>query len=345
MSLLEYYSGQGIYVSWNWSGTAGAVTMAISRSDYGVSGTYTAVDVVDFPEWEYIDVSGYITSYYKFEEKDTLGAVVYTHPIVWGEETLVMASIAYELWGLQTLRIWRERLFMNRDRTNGRTEFINWNLTPAPVLEIGAKQDEENQGMQQLSQTAYITETSEETALDYPDGLKYTVDYNGNVYFWDSGDTPEPIQSYDDVWASYQFKAFTNHEINDAMNQALYGILAQPGVNKGYQNIGQVPVYWGRGIVAGAAAFLLRRLQVKLFNPTLVIPFTTDQRGPEPVTETRNTLLERLSQKSKEYLEEYKEYQKSIPISKYPDIGIITTPEYVLPGGRSRYFSASFKGV
>jgi hypothetical protein len=342
MSLLEYYSGTGIYISWNWSGTAGAVNMRISRSDYGMSGTYNTIDTVASPEWEYIDTTGYIHSYYLLEELDANDIVVYTHPIVWGEEALLRASIIYEIYGLQSLRIWRERLLMNRGRSAGRTEFTNWNLTPEPRIEIGAKNDSENQGMQLLSQIDSITETTEETALDYADGLKYGIDYNGNVYFYKSDGTTQTIQAYDDAWATYQFKAFSHHEINDAMNMALNGILSQPGVCK-YRSLSDIPMYWDRAIIAGASAFLMRRLQVKLFNPTFAIPFTTDQRGPEVVTQQRDSLVEKLSAKSKEYLEEYKEYQKTIPISKYPQISIITQPEYMMPGGRARISRALFK--
>jgi hypothetical protein len=343
-SLLEFYSGNGIYIAWDWSGTAGVNLMKISRSDYGRGGPFEIVDTVEFPEYEYIDQKGNIDSFYLLEEVNSSdeSTILFSHPIKWGEETLLNASIMYEILALQRLRIWRERLFFNRLRTAARAEFIDWNFNPEPVIEINAKEDEQNQGKQQLSMVSTITETTEALMLDYPNGLKYTIDYSGNVFFWDDSGNPQSIRSYDDVWATYQFKAFSNHEINSALYQALRIITAQPGVCK-ITTIADAPFNWDRAIIAGAVGILLRRLYLRFLNPTEAIPFLLDGRSPELASSGRAELMEKISSQSKEYMEEFKEQKELLRIQGYPGIHVITTPEFILPGGRSRVFRAMFK--
>lgn len=343
-SLLEFYSGNGIYIAWDWSGTIGVDTMRISRSDYGRNGPFEEIDTVTFPEFEYIDIDGNIDSFYLLEEinNNDPSTVLYSHPIKWGEETLLNASIIYEILALQRLRIWRERLFFNRLRTSARAEFTDWNFNPEPVIEINAKEDEQNQGKQQLSMVNTVTETTETLMSDYPNGLKYTLDYNGNVFFWDNNGSEVSIKPYDDIWATYQFKAFSNHEINSALNQALRVITAQPGICK-ITKISQVPVNWDRAIIAGAVGYLLRRLYLRLLSPTEAIPFLLDGRSPELVSSGRSELMEKISGQAKEYLEEFKELKELLRIQGYPGLHVITTPEFILPGGRSRVFRAMFK--
>ena len=58
----------------------------------------------------------------------------------------------------------------------------------------------------------------------------------------------------------------------------------------------------------------------------------------------RKEMIDTLNTKSKEYLEEFKDMKEIIRIERYPRIGIITVPEFQLPGGRTRFFRAMFKG-
>lgn len=345
MSLLSHYAGQGIYIFWTKSDTSGITRTRISRSNTGPSGPWEELDIIDLPQTEYIDKAGTIESYYLLEELDATEppVVLYTHPPMWGIEVLQSASLAYEMGEFTDLQIWRERIFLTEDRTKGFVQYKNWNLEPPPIFEVNAPQDELNQGKQQLSKTDPIFFTTENVTADYPSGLIYTLDYSRNIYFWDVSGNAVSIQPYDDVWATYTFPAFSNSELNNALKQSLAAIVAQPGVCK-TTSLGRTPDWWDRALVAGAAGILLRRLIMKLMKPENIIPYSATQLGPEAVSNERQQIVGFLRDLAQQYWDEFKEAKELIKKAEYPGISIITTPEFMMPGGRSRFFRSLFKG-
>jgi len=351
--LLEQYNGAaGIYLTWDWSGTPAVGGAIVSRSDTGMNGTYLPVDAINYPTNTYVDVNGSLESFYEIIEVDdpqsATPTVLYTHPIMWGEETYLKAMIFYEV--LPFLRLWcyREHVYFNADHTRGNVVvgkgWGTWNNDFEPIIEIGNAQhgDPSISPIQQLSRISTITDTTN-AGGDYPTGLKYNIDYNGFIYFTDSNDDPIAIKSYDTIWATYNFKAVSNHQVNMMLTRAFLAITAQPGVPK-YNQIGQAPHSWDPAIVSGAAGYLLRQLALQLSVPQISIFFSLDIRDEEDIKSQRQEMMSMLNEKSKEYLSEFKDLKEVIRIERYPRLGIITTPEFQLPGGRTRFFRAMFKG-
>lgn len=343
-SIIETYSGSGIYFQWDWSSYSDAnSTIRISRSDYGINGPWTVIDEVDYPEYAYIDLEGTIDSYYLLEELDATDTVLYTHPTTWGEEALLRADIYYEIKWLQNLKMYRERLMSNRDRTVWRSVIYGWNLDPEPEIWIGSKNDSADGGKQLLSREDCITDTTEETDPDYPDGLKYSLDYNGKVYFWDQNNIAAAIKSYDDIHASFSFKLFSSHQINEALNRSLYSLVSQPGILIQTTSLNQIPVHWDHVIIVGAMAILMRQAQNMLLSPEGAAILSIDQTSPKSVEESRQNQVKLFSDKYREYQEEFDKLKEKVAIERYPTPYIITTPEFMLPGGRTRYFRDLFK--
>jgi len=352
-TLLEQYDGSaGIYVTWDWSGTAGVGGAILYRSDSGLTGSLTEIDTLTYPTNTFVDTYGSLESYYRVVEVDDPDAavptVLYTHPVTWGQETYLKAMIFYEI--LPFLRLWcyREHVYFNPDRTRGHVVVGKgwgvWNNDFEPIIEIGNPKsgDDQQPALQQLSRISTITDTTN-AGGDYPDGLKYNIDYNGYIYFLDGNDDAEPIQVYDNVWATYNFKAVTNHHVNMMLTRAFLAITAQPGVSKLTQ-IGQAPYSWDPAIVSGATGYLLRQIALQLSIPQIAIFFSLDHRDEEDLISQRKEMIDTLNTKSKEYLEEFNVMLERIRIERYPRLGIITTPEFQLPGGRTRFFRAMFKG-
>jgi hypothetical protein len=244
---------------------------------------------------------------------------------------------------------YRERVYFNADRTRGNVVvgkgWGTWNNDFEPIIEIGSAQSGNSQlsVIQELSRVNTITDTTS-AGDDYPNGLKYNIDYNGYIYFLDANDAPVSIQPYDRVWATYNFKAVSNHQVNMMLTRAFLGITAQPGVNK-YTQIGQAPYSWDPAIVSGATGYLLRQLALQLSVPQIALFFSIDMRDEEDLVSQRKEMMDTLNTKSQEYLKEYAEMKEILRIERYPRLGVITTPEFQLPGGRTRFFRAMFKGT
>lgn len=345
-------TSNGILVAWDYSGTADVTQFSVMRASAGYQNdiaNYTEVGVVAYPDTYYIDTTGTYSDYYIIVETDSTTptpVTKYTHPFIYGEECLLVSDIYWELSQFLNLRCYRDRVYFDTDdRTKGRVAMGLWNKMPRPKVEITFGSSDTTEGYKIIDR---ITDgnplsTTGVTGGDYPDGLRYDVDYNGNLSFYDGAGDAVAIQPYDEIWASYNFRAISTKNINACLNQALHGILVQPGVNKGYSSIASVPTRWDRAIIAGAAAFLLRQLAMQLMVPEPAIFFAMDLRDPESTFNQVNDRFDKINGKSKEYLEEYWKWCETIRIEKYPQVLGITTPEFQLPGGRTRYTRMMFK--
>ena len=190
--------------------------------------------------------------------------------------------------------------------------------------------------------TTICARTTEYTSYD--EGLKCRYDYNGKIYFLNYKNEQVQLNEGDEVWANYNFRALTTKNINAALTQAFGTLLSQPGVNKGYSSIAQVPVRWSRCIIAGASAYLLRQLALQLAVPEPAIFFAMDLRDPETTFAQVNDRFDKINGKSKEYMEEFWKIAENIRVDHYPGVRAIVTPEFQLPGGRSAAFRQLFKG-
>ena len=170
--------------------------------------------------------------------------------------------------------------------------------------------------------------------LSYTDGLKYKINYQGKIYFIDENDSPIAVQPYDMVYASYGVKLFTEHEINDAAELALQAINMQPGTTKA-SSVAGAPLYYDPCIVAGACYYLIRGLLLRLTQrETRLLVDDPD----------KTDMLDNLKELAKMYKEDFDGYLKVVGIARYPRSSSIVTPEYMMPGGRSRFFRYIWKG-
>ena len=166
------------------------------------------------------------------------------------------------------------------------------------------------------------------TTHNYPNGLKYKVDYQGKIYFIDNDNNPTRVQDYDIVYASYGVQLFTPHEINDAAQLALQNINMQPGSTKS-NSVATAPAYYDPTIVAGAIYYLIRGLLLRLTQRETRL-LVEDPEKYDVVSGLRDML--------KEYSSEYTENLKIVGKTHYPGTVSIITPTYQLPGSRSRFF-------
>jgi len=147
----------------------------------------------------------------------------------------------------------------------------------------------------------------------------------------ESGDG-EPFIHLDDVSPIYQ-------TINgDTQNypQGLKFIADYNGRLFKITTVGQAPFYYDAALITGATYYLLRSLLVQLksreFRLLLADPNTND-------------IFNQVKEDARLYKEDFDEFLKKIPIARYPTTKTVVTPEYMLPGGRSRFFRAMFKGM
>jgi hypothetical protein len=167
---------------------------------------------------------------------------------------------------------------------------------------------------------------------NYPNGLYYRFTNEGKLYFYDSNGDPTSVKEYDTILVSYYVKMFTNRQINNALYLALQAINAQPGLNK-ISNVASTPYWYDQTLVSGATYYLLRQLIVGLNQrERRLLVMDPDQNAFDAVSN--------LKESAKMYQEEFNELLKKLPLAVRPLMGTITTPEFAIPGGRSRLFRA-----
>jgi len=295
-------------------------------------GNYVMIATVPFPLNTFTDQKGHPNFYYRIQEVAQDGTIIGTGQPFYGEEMLVKSSLYYEVKEYMKLPIYDEEVLFNRsDGSIGDVAFSNWSYWPRPVIRIEGPSNNGNNRYIILSEDTPITNTSDCSDPSYPDGLTYKVDYQGRIYFLKGdGVTPQVIDPADTVYASYGVELFTHSQMNSALYMSLQGINAQPGTDK-YMSVSAAPYYWDLAIVVGAAYYLYRSLLVGLSQrQRRILIMDPDSGAFDSINALRETV--------KMYKEQYDEQLKVLPASKYPRIGTITTPEFNMPGGRSRMF-------
>lgn len=340
----NFNSGRGIFLEWErYSGSA-ATAYKVYRSER-FDGEFELATTLAWPINEVIDTTGAATHYYKVEEIDVNGATLSTSEAFNGDELLTKSSLRYELEHLLNLPIYDEEVLFHKNRTRATTAFPFWNYYPRPEIRItGASEEGDQDSMIALSEFSPVYKTingdidpldynikGESNALtngnNYPNGLKVKLDYNSNIYFVNSSGSPVSIEPYDTVFCSYNVKAFTSQHMNAALYMALQVINSQPGATK-YSTVANSPYYYEPAIVYGACYFLLRNLTVQL----------TQRQRRLLLEDPDARVIDDIRQAANMYKEQFDNLVKSLPISRFPGIRGVVTPEFNMPGGRSRFF-------
>lgn len=367
--LLEHYGlleGNGMYLTWDrFSGSSSVDHYRVLYSTH-IDGTYSALssvtiyengamtesETVPWPNSECIDqnTTASIQNYYKIQAEDVSDAVIATSPPMWGQELLLRASLAYEMDPFLRVPVYAEDLmFINEERTIGYTaSWGPWNYFERPRVQIsrapitteyvtGSK--DAFMILPQQGTTNLVTQVTPSgvTSKNYA-SLEWYPDYNGRVYFVDNAGDPVSIDWYDHILVDYNFQAFTTRELNDCLFLAAGEIVSRPGIDKtgrveSYGTIGNFPRRWDYALVAGASYWLLRRLSIMLLQRERRLVFL-DPDGKVPD----------VSGLMREYRDQFKENLENIAIESRPTIAANVTPEYMMPGQRSRFFRLSFKG-
>lgn len=157
----------------------------------------------------------------------------------------------------------------------------------------------------------------------------YQVLYNGDILF--SGLSPA-LDINDTINADYRFGYFTDEELIRAMKTALSDFnMSTPITNYSFNHSGKTFL---EGVyIIGAACYLIRRI---LFSMTLqhkAIIFL--DRYTEKIG-----ILKDLLESYNKIFDQMKEAKKRM----LPGINLTVTPEFTLPGGRSRFFRYLYKG-
>ncbi len=158
----------------------------------------------------------------------------------------------------------------------------------------------------------------------------YTVDYlKGRIDF------TNPLSDHDEVTVNYNFRWFTDLELDSFIEQGVN--LINIWTPQSVYTIEDIPDRWIIGAEYAAAVDALRRwmMDVQFQEPAKI--FGGLQRA--------NDIFQHMSDLKKDY-EEW--LDKILEQKKwFPYLGLtktVTVPEFTLPGGRSRWFRYLFKG-
>lgn len=155
----------------------------------------------------------------------------------------------------------------------------------------------------------------------------YTIDYfKGHILF----DSPQT--SYDVINADYNFKWFSDDQLDRFLMNALSVVNFYPPQSS--YSIFNIPDSYIPIILYGAAKDAIR-------NILLCLQFQEPQKvfGGADAAQKAFSNMETLK---KNYEDEFNKLTEQKKYGRYPSIKAVVTPEYTLPGGRSRWFRYMF---
>lgn len=156
------------------------------------------------------------------------------------------------------------------------------------------------------------------------------ADYKASIYFNVPRD-PEDI-----IEASYYFRYFSDEELMQFLLMGLFSMNAIPPSSQTYSTVAGAPYPWRAAILLYAAIMGLRRMVFGLNFQEKSLIFGEQW-------DIVQQKIGNLKELYKEYQEEWKEQAKNIKTMRLPGIGAYVSPEYTLPGGRSRWFRYLYK--
>jgi hypothetical protein len=328
-------NGVGVYIVWERRGDTAPAYYQVLRSQK-FEGYYETLETIPAPADSYTDANGHPTYYYKIREIAPDMTVAFTSGPISAEELLVNQSLYYQIQGVMNHRVNNEGAILERGRKSAIFTFKNWNTLPKPEIRINCSNEDGDRDPWLMLDDATPIQRTYGSTDDYPDGLKIKSTWNGKVHFVNTNDEPVAIHEYNEIEASYHIRIFKHSEIRNAMQLALSMLNAQPGTSK-YPFVAGLPPEYDAGLIIGAAYNLYRQLHAMCMNPEIRLLLLDPERGAfESMSHLRETI--------KLYEEDWKELLKTIPKARYPQLRTIVTPEYAMPGGRSRMFRYLWKG-
>lgn len=157
------------------------------------------------------------------------------------------------------------------------------------------------------------------------------ADYEGRVYF-DRMMTPEDV-----VHAKYNFAYFSMEEMLGFLQLGLDMMNSLPPASRTYSALISMPKEWEACVLLWAAITALRRLIFGLNFQEKSIIFGTPEQVQQAIAHFQALLTE--------YMAVWTEQSKNAKTKILPNMMQVVTPEYTLPGGRSRFFRYMFKGA
>jgi hypothetical protein len=160
------------------------------------------------------------------------------------------------------------------------------------------------------------------------------ADYDGNIYM-DGIRYPE-----DSVNVKYQFAYFSDEEILDFLRFGLKMMNTVPPASVTYSSLGGMPAEWDAPVLLYAAVLALKRLVFGLNWQEKFVIFT---RPDDP--NSGSQAIQNFKDLFQDYSNLWTEVKKDVKTRKIPVPGMLqyVTPEYTLPGGRSRWFRYLYK--
>lgn len=153
---------------------------------------------------------------------------------------------------------------------------------------------------------------------------KWTPDFNGSAI------VHRKIDPEDMFYAHYHFSYFSDEDLISMLNEGMWMMNATPPATQAYSNLASLPFNWRAGVLLYAAMQALRRV---------IFGFTWQERAiifgekPEDAQRFIDNCKTLYSDYSTMWIEIRKDIKKALPA-----ISIQVTPEYTMPGGRSRLF-------
>lgn len=163
------------------------------------------------------------------------------------------------------------------------------------------------------------------------DSSLYSVDYwRGRILFNNA------LGGYDEVWTDYNFRWFTDSELDSFIEIGVNEVNIHPPQTS--YTINNIEDRWVVPALYSAAVNVLRRwlMDIQFAEPAKI--FGTLQRAQD-VFGNMHTLKKNYEDEKNKLLEQ-KKYGPYVGLTK-----TVTTPEFTLPGGRSRWFRYLFKGA
>ena len=158
------------------------------------------------------------------------------------------------------------------------------------------------------------------------------TDYDGKIYF-DRLMTPEDV-----VEVTYKFSCFSLEQMLGFLRAGLMMMNAIPPSSSTYSNVDFMPYEWMAPVMLYASVQALRRAIMGMnFQEKRAI------YGGAGNDEWAQQALSAMQNLYQEYNNQWTEMSKNAKTRKLPSIAMYVTPEYTLPGGRSRWFRYLYK--
>lgn len=329
----------GVYINWNRNHYTGVAYYRIQRTQYPDSNVWETIASIQWPQNEYIDMYGNPNYFYRVEEIDKdFNSLGFTQSFP-ASEVLIKQSLMWEVEHLLYLPVYQEDATFNRDRTSAKFAYGGWAYNPSPTITIsGYNIDGDRDATFILDGTKSIYQTIPDDT-NYNQGLKIRLDYNGGVQFVNDNNEVISLDSTDIIKADYYVQVFSNAQMNNALELALQTINQLPGTSK-YATISGTPFWYDPALICGAAYILYRQLKHSMLNKQWRMLFQNSVGGEGNGDNFNAT--EYLNSIAEEYNKVWEKHLANIPKATYPRILGVVTPEYQLPGGRSRFFRAAF---